>query len=200
MISVNLLSAETILHRRRSRRIRHWVVTVITTAVVSAIPIGFDLFKTARASAVENDLKPMAAKIASARTRLDTLNAQYQQISTQIARADALRTKRKWASFLIAFSRQIPEDIWLTGLETTTRTSSQTTSTEEEESGPKLITLDGPTGLGITGYSLNHDSLYEFMENLKNAGFFKNVELTRSNREPVQGSIAVRFTLLCDWQ
>ncbi len=200
MISVNLLSAESILNRRRSRRIRHWVATVITTVVISAIPIGFDLFKTARAAAVENDLKPMATEITSAKARLDTLNSQYQQISTQIARADALRTKRKWASFLIALSQQIPEDIWLTSLETTAKATTQTARTEEQETGPKLITLDGPTGLSITGYSLSHDSLYEFMENLKNAGFLKNVELTRSSREPVQGSIAVRFTLLCDWQ
>jgi Tfp pilus assembly protein PilN len=204
MVSVNLLPATILIARRRNRRVRLWVTAGAMVVGLTAIPLAVDLTKTAQASSLEVRLRPLHTRLARVRGDLKAVAEQREELTTQLARADALRGKRPWADLLALISEKTPDTVWLTSLRTRlgaplrpmekpARTASSATAQVD------AVVLGGPSGLHLEGYALDHESLYEFMSALKNLGVFPKVELTAAGKEPVLDGTAVRFVLECDW-
>ncbi len=205
MVSVNLLPPNVRLARRRARRIRLWIGVVLTTALLATVPIGLDAAKAARAAAVDRALAPVQERLDGVRAELRQTTADCSQLTTQIARADALRAKRSWGGLLVTITHHQPDQVWLTSL-----ASKQSTEPARARPGGKkenakaasedaVVALDGPRGIRLEGYALDHDWLYQFITNLKQAGLFTNVELNSAGREPMASRDVVRFVLECDW-
>lgn len=205
MVTVNLLPESVAFSRRRRRRLRAWFAVVLTTGCVVALPVGYDFVQSARAASLERNVSPVQQRLAEVRQNLRQETTRYQKLATQIARADALRAKRAWSDLLSAVAQYTPETVWLLSLDTKeaqpeSRTVKAPVSKQEGESkdsGP--VILDGPSGMRLTGYALDHESLYSFMSELKRAKVFTAIELTSAGKEPVLEGTAVRFVLDCDW-
>lgn len=205
MIGVNLLPSAVLLARRRYRRLRGWLLAVALVTAVAALPVGYDIVQATRAAALERDSGPLEARLAAVRQDLKGAAARYEHFATQIARADALRAKREWAGLLATIAVLAPDAVWLVSLETRTAPAAvpspvlQDGRKSASPAGPPAIVLDGPTGLRLVGYSLDHERLYEFMSELKKSELFTKVDLTQAGKEPVLEGTAVRFVLDCDW-
>ena len=206
MVSVNLLSPATVLARQRARRLRRWAVVIAAVMAVAAVPVSVDVVKTARGAALERETKPVLAKLEAVRAHHQKLVAQCHDLTAQMARADALRAKRSWAALLSAVTDHAPGEVWLTSIVTTTgggaaapHRPARADGGAQRENASEAVTLQGPTGIRITGYALDHEWLYEFMSALKSMGVFKRVELTQAGKEPVLQGVAVRFILECTW-
>ncbi len=201
MISVNLLSPTVTFRRRQKARVRVWLIVVAVVAGLSAIPLGADLIKSAQAAALRRQVEPLNANVADARNRLDKVSAECRNLTTQLARADALRAKRDWAGLLQLIAGQIPPQVWLDSLETFTAEapSRPTGSARNKQPKNQNVVIPGPAGMHIVGYATDNDWLYEFMSRLKLTGAFRTVELTMAGRVPVLQGAAVRFSLTCTW-
>ncbi len=202
MISVNLLSAETVLSQRCSRRIRTWTATALIAAILAAVPVSLDIVNSARAAVFEGRTKPLLQESNASQAKLSTLTNQCSELATQISRADSLRRKRCWSGLLQLIGTQMPAEVWLTDI-ATIQAESQTTypdqTTDDKNKASQPVMLDGPQGIRLTGYSIEHEQLYEFMSSLKAMTQFGNVELEQTGTEPVLQGTAVRFVLRCDW-
>ncbi|MCB9851091.1 MAG: PilN domain-containing protein [Phycisphaerales bacterium] len=206
MVSVNLLPPNVTATRRRRERTRLWIVITATVTAVTAIPLALDVTNSARAAAIESRIGPQEARRDGILTELKETTAKCASLSTQIARADALRTKRDWAGLLTLVAERTPDSVWLTALKTQTRqgerpapVSSSKKGKAPEKTEDKPVTLDGPSGIHLEGYALTHEALYEFMGALKAAEVFTTVELASADKEPVLEGTAVRFVIECVW-
>ena len=206
MVSVNLLSPATVVARQRARRLRHWAVVVSAVMAVAAVPVGIDVVKTARGAALEREMRPVLAKLEAVRAHHQTLVAQCHDLTAQIARADALRAKRSWAALLSAVTDHAPSEVWLTSIVSTRGEATaardrpaRADGGAQQKNATEAVTLQGPTGIRITGYALDHPWLYDFMTALTGMGTFEKVQLTQAGTEPVLQGVAVRFVLECTW-
>jgi Tfp pilus assembly protein PilN len=206
MVSVNLLSPTVVLARKRARRLRRWVVTVLTTAGVASVPVAFDVIQHTSAAELARRTPPLKTRLAAAKQEIQSLSERFQDLTAQLSRADALRSKRAWAGLLAAVAGQAPEEVWLLDVE-----SIQSSGAAALTGGSRLIAavtakpesnvvaIEGPRGIRITGYAMDHELLYEFMSRLKRIEIFSFVEMTNAARENVQEHTAVKFVLECTW-
>jgi hypothetical protein len=194
MISVNLLSSDALYTRRRARRVRYWTLIVVVVACLSAVPISLGVVKTAQAAALARQIGPLQMKFEDTRSEVADLVAQCEELTIQTSRADALRAKRDWASLLIAITSHTRAEVWLAEVETLAQNSGNPSL-----AGKSVVMLDGPMGVRLTGYALDHEWLYEFMGALKSTELFAQVKLTQAGKEPVLSGEAVRFVLECVW-
>jgi len=203
MASVNLMSSKVRLARRRSHRIRSWITAVTLMSILSAVPVTISAVQAARAAGIENDIVPVLGHLKAAHQKLYGLKQRCAVLSTQIARADALRSKRPWSGLLVLMSRELPDEVWLTQIKSrdTKFEGKATTPSPPSEPGaaPEVIHIDGPGGLEIHGFATSHDWIYEWMRRLKSSSVFARVELLESASEPVYRGEAVRFVLECEW-
>ena len=70
MIGVNVLPQSYIRAKKRASRLRGWLIAVTVVTFASAFPVGFDVFKAARASTVENELKPLRSQLTGTKNKL----------------------------------------------------------------------------------------------------------------------------------
>jgi len=203
MVSVNLLPIAIVESRRRRARVRMWVSIGAFVAALAAIPLTVDLTKTATASSLESRLKPLQSRLDRVRRELKETTSVCEELTTQLARADELRSKRPWADLLKLIRARTPDAVWLTAL--TTRAAPPRRPVETPAAAPNVtkpaeaVTLAGPNGIHLEGYALDHEWLYEFMSALKESGAFQQVELSSATKEPVLTGMAVRFALDCNW-
>ena len=205
MAKVNLMSSKLRLTRRRSHRIRSWVTVVMLMSIAAAVPVSISAVQAARAAGIENDIVPVLDHLASAHQNLGSLKHRSAILSTQIDRADALRSKRRWSDLLVLLSRQLPNELWLTKVtsreakvESKPNTAATKTATGSA-TGPEVVHIDGPGGLEIRGFATSHEWIYEWIMRLKETSAFTRVELMESASEPVYRGEAVRFVLECEW-
>jgi hypothetical protein len=204
MVTVNLLPPGIIHRRLRRRRLRRWAVVVAVVAGLATIPIGLDLVQAARAAALDRRVAPARQKLAATREHVKTLSLECQELKARIARADALRAKRRWAGLLTAITGQMSDELWLDSAETVAHRAEEPARRGSKHSSGavkdgEVVTIPGPTHLKLTGYALRHERLYEFMSALKGTGVFKTIELTQAGQEPVLQGTAVRFVIECAW-
>ncbi len=203
MIAVNVLPPDYVRARKRSARIQGWLIASILVAFAFSFPIGFDVYKTARAASLEEELKPMRGRLANTKNRLAQCIETVTDLQQRLSRADALRSKRPWKSLLVTLTTKTPEEVWLTSLESMegagkkgARRSSVGNSVIEKSN---TVELAGPTGLRLTGYALGHEHLYAFMGTLNDGVLFDRVDMVKAGREKVADGTPVRFVLECTW-
>lgn len=203
MASVNLMSSKLRLARRRSHRIRAWVTAVTVMSILAAVPVSISAVQAARAAGIENDIVPVLDHLKAAHQKLDVLKQRGAVLSTQIDRADALRSKRHWSDLLALISRELPDELWLT--QVTSRdakvesTPVAAATATGPTAGPEVVHIDGPGGLEIRGFAISHEWIYEWIKRLKDTSAFRRVELMESAAESVHRGEAVRFVLECEW-
>lgn len=203
MIGVNVLPQSYIRARRRASRLRAWLIAVALVAAASSFPIGFDIFKSARASTIEDELKPLRGQLAGTKSRLAECLTTVTDLQQRLSRADAIRSKRPWKNLMTTLTAKMPDEVWLTSLESfdrparvTRRRSADVPAAGEEND---TIELEGPTGLRLTGYALEHEHLLTFMAALNDGVLFNRVDMVKSGQEPLADGVAVRFVLECTW-
>lgn len=203
MVSVNLLPAGIQAARRRNRRVRLWLSASIAVGIFAAMPLAVDISKTAVAASLEARLAPLEHRLDEVRASLKSVAIEREDLTGQIARADALRGKRSWSALLTLLATQAPDSVWLTALRTPTlgpqQTSTASLAANAKNAPPQSVTLGGPSGIHLEGYALDHEALYGFMSALKDTKVFQRVELTSAGKEPVLTGTAVRFVLECYW-
>jgi Tfp pilus assembly protein PilN len=205
MVSTNLLPPSLVRQRAVRRRMRAWGGVVACALGAIAVPVV--MHQTARAQ--ERSLLARRDAIDGHRSSLQRELAQgirsIQSLQTQLARADALRSKRPWSALFGMISACMPEGTWLTLLATDapgpspTRTAARVGKAAEPDDSDKTVRMEGATGLTLQGFAVDHGDLYAFMSRLKATNLFADVELIRSGREPVLDGQAVRFELRCTW-
>lgn len=205
MVSINLLPPSLMRKRVVRRRVRTWSVLVACALGAGAIPVV--MYQSARAQ--EDSLRARRESVDGDRSSLQRELAQWtrsiQSLHTQLARADALRSKRSWSTLLGMIGSCMPEGTWLTSLATDSpgaikaRPGAKTGSTEKAENGDAAVRMEGATSLTLQGFAVDLDDLYAFMSRLKATNLFSEVALIRSGREPVLAGQAVRFELQCTW-
>lgn len=196
MISVNLLPASYQQARSRRIRLRRWAFVLLCVTVVAAFPVTANLAASARAASLQDEVAPRRVRLRDRRDEITTLTERTDLLSAEIAQADALRAKRKWAALIGEVMAPVPDSLWLTQVRTIqVRAEHRVESTEQEAA----VTLGGPGGFELQGYALDHQSLYGFIAALKSTGLFDSIQLTQAGKEPVLDAQAVRFVLVCEW-
>jgi Tfp pilus assembly protein PilN len=203
LIGVNVLPESYVYARKRAARVQGWLITLVVVAVAFSFPIGFDVFKTARAASLEEEVKPLHSRLAATKSRLADCLAAVTDLRHRLSRADALRSKRPWKNLLATLTAKMPEEVWLTSLESLegrAKDAGRRPSAQPAADGKQdAVELAGPTGLRLTGYALGHEYLYAFMGTLNDGVLFNRVELVKAGREPLADGTAVRFVLECSW-
>ncbi|GJM24940.1 MAG: hypothetical protein DHS20C16_13550 [Phycisphaerae bacterium] len=203
MIGVNVLPDSYVFAQKRASRIRRWLTASVVVAVAFSFPIGFDVFKTARAASLEEQVKPIRSRLATTKSRLADSLTTVTDLQHRLSRADALRSKRPWKNLLTTLTAKMPEEVWLTSLESlegqTKAVSRRAPANPTADGKPDVVKLAGPTGLRLSGYALGHEHLYAFMGTLSDGELFSRVELVKAGREPLADKTAVRFVLECAW-
>jgi Tfp pilus assembly protein PilN len=205
MVSVNLLPPSVMRQRSVRRRVRAW--SGVLACALGALAIPVVIHQSARAQ--ERSLLARRETMDGDRSALQRELAQetrsIQSLQTQLARADALRSKRSWSALFGMISACMPEGTWLTMLATdspgsvSAKAAAKGGKAAESDNGDETVRMEGATGLTLQGFAVDHEELYAFMSRLKGTNLFGDVELIRSGREPVLDGQAVRFELRCTW-
>jgi Tfp pilus assembly protein PilN len=205
MVSINLLPPLLVHQRAVRRRVRAWSGVLACALGAGVIPVV--MHQSARAQ--ENSLLARRETIDGDRSSLQRELAQgtrsIQTLQTQLARADALRSKRSWSALFGMISACMPEGTWLTLLATDSpgsgkaRPAAKVGNAAESDDSNATVRMEGATGLTLQGFAVDHGDLYAFMSRLKATNLFGDVTLIRSEREPVLAGQAVRFELRCTW-
>jgi Tfp pilus assembly protein PilN len=208
MIAVNLLPESVCVARLRRKRLRSWSLAILASALLAAGPVGWNMVRASRAAGLERQVRPLRGEIDAVRAKLTALTARQQQLHVDIERADALRRKRSWANLLTALAAQMPDEVWLTALESTNPVREASTvkvvptapAGEASTGKPQArVRLAGPTGLRLAGFALDHETMYAVIGMLKRLEIFETVELTQADKQPVGEGEAVAFVLVCTW-
>lgn len=214
MIGVNLIDVALLTRRRRLRRIRRWAAIIVLTGLVGTVPAGVEYARERRLHMLNKDHVALRERIGAAQVRLNGVSADVRAIESQIARANALRSKRSWSRLLGHIGEILPEQMWLVSVSTDparpTRgdrdyrpkeadDAKNKKKKEEESEEDQVIRLEAPERFQFEGYALEHRHLYEFIESLKRGGHFSDVQITKAAEEPVLTGRAVRFKIECRW-
>ncbi len=157
-------------------------------------------------------------KLSVVRGQVATTAQAVADLDTELARANALRTKRSWAALLRLVGACLPEEVWLTSIATDPpqpRASGRIQVSRDRAgeagkggapgNGPGnaadsgVVVLEAPTKLRLEGFALDHKALYDLISGLKGSGSFSEVKLLIAGMEPVLQGRAVRFVLTCAW-
>ncbi|HNO77769.1 MAG TPA: PilN domain-containing protein [Phycisphaerae bacterium] len=201
MIGVNVLPQSYIRAKKRASRLRGWLIAVTVVTFASAFPVGFDVFKAAKASTVENELKPLRSQLTGTKNKLSESLSMVTDLRQRLSRADAIRSKRPWKNLMATLTAKMPQEVWLTSLESYDHAPKATVrraATKEEEKSD-TIELEGPAGLRLTGFALEHEQLLAFMAALNDGVLFNRVDMVKSGQVPLADGVAVRFVLECTW-
>jgi len=204
MIAVNLIPPAVLAARRRSRRIRQWLVIVSVSAALCAVPVLIQLRQHARLVSLRGQKRQQEAEVATLRGELGELTRATVDLDRRIKRADALRTKRDWAGLLTLVVECMPPEVWLTAV-TTEAPASRAPSRRgglrpaEPAEQNEMVVMAGARQVALAGYAVQHEQLYDFMTRLKASNTFASVELVKAGMEPTLASQAVRFELRCKW-
>ena len=214
MIGINLIDERVLLARRRRRRLQLWGSVLALTSLLCAFPIGVEFSRERQVRTLIRERAEIGSRIERTRSEIATVGAENRTLKSQIARSDALQTKRSWARLFAMLSGTMPDDMWLLSIATDPavpdrsdvdltkiggRTKPVANQTPEDELETQVVTLIAPRSLVFEGHSLEHRSLYEFMSQLKHTGSFSDVSLIKASEEPVLGGRAVRFDIRCRW-
>jgi Tfp pilus assembly protein PilN len=96
-----------------------------------------------------------------------------------------------WDAFLGAFSRLLPEDVWLLSL---TADSSAPASAPASAAGPATT----PSALTVTGYTYSQPSVARLMKRLSLLPWLQDVSLVSSSRKLIGNSAVYQVTVNAD--
>jgi Tfp pilus assembly protein PilN len=104
-----------------------------------------------------------------------------------------------WDGFMNAFSRVVPEDIWLLDLTASASTpapagSTPTTTTPATPATPSTP-ASAPTAFTVTGYTYSQPSVARLMRRLKLVPWLNDVSLTTSAKTLLNNHLVYQFTL-----
>jgi Tfp pilus assembly protein PilN len=158
------------------------------------------------------------------RASLRQLTSEVQDASLHLERARALRSKRAWSSLLATIGGALPERCWLTSMATDpaspapgmrtidakARGGQPGTTSASANAEQKVVLIDGPRALRISGYASDASDPLAFVTHLKETGLFRTVHLESFRSEPTPGVLATRgtargvdaifrFDVLCEW-
>lgn len=199
MIGVNVLPESYVHSYRRRSRVRGWLMIVMAAGCAAAGPVGLDAWRTAQASASQREAEPMRIRLSQTQQRLSESAARVAELRQQLSRADALRSKRPWKNLLVALTERVPDEIWLTSLESVNQSPNVSRNGNSAANKDSSVQLAGPSGLRLVGFALEYDHLYAFMGVLDDGKLFSRVDLVKSSQQPVLEGRAVRFELECAW-
>jgi type IV pilus assembly protein PilN len=136
---------------------------------------------------VEGDIETLNGQVGAARTQLAQLKKKAGDLSEYEAREKDLkerlsqieslqRTKIGPVRMLAEISRRIPSRVWLTAV---------------EEKANKMT---------LSGAALSYDDVSEFSRQLRESGYFSNIEARQQEEQPspIPGMNFVVFRLVCD--
>jgi Tfp pilus assembly protein PilN len=101
-----------------------------------------------------------------------------------------------WDGFMNAFSRVVPEDIWLLDLTASASTPAPagSTTTSTTPSAP-TTPASAPTAFTVTGYTYSQPSVARLMRRLKLVPWLNDVSLTTSAKTLLNNHLVYQFTL-----
>ncbi|NOX59991.1 MAG: PilN domain-containing protein [Planctomycetes bacterium] len=198
MIGVNVLPESYVHVHRRRARVHGWFAVSLAVGCLAAGPVGLDAWRTAQASSLQSEVDPLRARLSKTERRLAESGGLVTGLQQQLARADALRSKRPWKDLLAALAKKVPDEVWLMSLESVDEQPGRvlTGGTTGDDAS---VELAGPSGLRIVGFALGHEHLYAFMGALNDGALFSHVELVKAGQQKVLQGNAVRFVLECQW-
>ncbi len=208
MIGINLIPEHQIAERRKRRRIRAWTFTLLTTAAISAAPVGLELSRQHQVIRLRNERSSVLASIQESSEKLNRLREETHSLHAELDRADALRAKRRWSGLLAMISRALADEIWLISVATDPPTPQRgdrslvpknTPAPAKDNVQTTVIMLEAPRKLTLEGFALEHRDLYEFKTRLSQTGIFTDVNEIQGTKEPVGDGSAVRFKIVCHW-
>ena len=102
-----------------------------------------------------------------------------------------------WDGFMNAFSRVVPEDIWLLDLTASASTPASTASTTPTTttSSTPATPASAPTAFTVTGYTYSQPSVARLMRRLKLVPWLNDVSLTTSAKTLLNNHLVYQFTL-----
>lgn len=214
MIGINLIDERVLWARRRRRRMQRWALVLVCTLLLGAFPIAVEFSRERQVRTLIRERVEIGSRIERTRTEIAALSAENQALETQIARSDALQTKRSWAGLFTLLAGAMSDDMWLLSIATDPaapdrndldltldgdRNKRTGMKPGKDQSETQVVTFIAPRSLIFEGFSLEHRSLYEFISQLKHTGSFNEVSLIKASEEPVLDGHAVRFDIRCRW-
>jgi len=219
MTGVNLIPSRLLIQHAAKRRIRHWVAACLLLSGITLVPMAVEGQQQARIHRLKLKVIDIEGRLSAVRGQVGATAQAVLDADAELARAQALMTKRSWSGLLWLVSSCVPDAVWLTSItapgpqgsqgrravgasRTSGRGRGKTVTLTKDAAGvagPQRIVLAAPTELHVQGFALDHESLYDLMSQLKESDAFSSVMLVRAGMEPVFQGSAVRFVLTCKW-
>ena len=219
----NLIPERVQLAQAQRRHLKRWSVALVGCAALIAVPLGMEWVGRSRLAELRVRNAQRQADLVSARTELRSVTTAADEAFLHLQRAKALRSKRAWSGMLTLMANCLPTECWLVSLatdpevpptaeamghpvqKTPTAPRRGTPGQETEKERDKVVTIEAPRKLRITGFAPDAAQPLAFVTRLKETQAFRQVTLERSLREPGQavaprsGESYFRFELVCEW-
>ncbi|MCK4659278.1 MAG: PilN domain-containing protein [Phycisphaerae bacterium] len=215
MIGVNLIPAELLIARAVRRRIRVWLVVSVVLVGVVLVPIVVEGHRQGQVQRLRLKIAGMETRLHGVRGKVANVAQTVLDTDLELARSEALRTKRCWSGLLGLVADCMPQEVWLTSIATdppqpgssshelpraARRRSARETGKQQDISKPaEVVILQAPTKIRLEGFALDHGAMMDLITRLKASRAFTAVEQVTSGREPVLQGDAVRFVVTCQW-
>ncbi len=201
MKAVNLIPADRRGSRSSSSSAAGYLRNpVFLLSVVLAVAVG---------AGVVLEVHSAATKVTARRDALRQLDAQIAKLpkpkpaatgasNTAALRltavASVLQHRTTWDGFLSAFSRVVPEDVWVLNLGAT-GPSATTVVPPAAGSTPAAPAASTPTAFTVTGYTYSQPSVARLMRRLELVPWLQDVSLNTSSKTTLNDRIVYQFTV-----
>lgn len=205
MVLTNLIPEEARQARLRRLHVRRWAISVVVGCAALAVFAGLAWLARDESARLRSAVLRIDTDLKLRRAELRETSTEAQRVLVEIERAKALRSKRAWSGMVALVASNMPEGAWLTSLATDPAGpqsgggAAPAVMATKDAKEHRALTIDAPRKLRINGLTPGAADPYEFVASLDKSGVFSDVELIRSEREPILDGYYFRFELLCQW-
>lgn len=208
MTTINLIPQDIEQARARRFRWKRWSLVAAASGVLAMMPIMWRISQRAQTSRLTVALEQVETERSEIRAKLAQATARAEDLSSELERSRAFRSKRSWSGVVGLLAAALPPDCWLMSLATDPETPAGTAariavpvSPQPAAAVQEKVVIEAPRKLRLVGYSTNDAQPLTFVANLKESKAFSKVALQKAIRAP--GATAeealYQFEVVCEW-
>ncbi|MFG0331485.1 MAG: hypothetical protein ACF8PN_16480 [Phycisphaerales bacterium] len=190
--AVNLIPIER--RREKARRVRAGLWTGVTL-VYGAVLIG--VFTVARSrwgadpGRIDAEIQRLSVQSTASNEQIKSSKSELESLQRTIGAMRAVGDQPDWSALLGFVSRMAGSEIVL-------REVSLVLDPSRDVQGPGAFAALPANSLAMQGFGRTQPDVNQFILKLEQAGFFRRVRLTETNRQPFLAGFAFQFKAVCN--
>jgi Tfp pilus assembly protein PilN len=205
MIEINLLPKELQIQGPRLSFSKALAVPAIGAVALVIALAALTVYQKKQVSDLEGKIKVATARAEQLQKDIEMVDALVEIKQKITARIDAVklldRNRRTWVSVMEDLSGRMPEFLWLTAVREVapapTPGTATTAAAQADTTAKTPATMAQKVPAEIEGYAYSLNSLANLILNMRESGFFTQVDLAQAREVALEKHPAYSFTLNC---